>query len=492
MFTLAGSLACVPMAGTRADCDDPNSYPAIADASCAAVSSTTPYPAAACLTYHHIPQCLPLLCWAAAGQVAMNSFITNPAKTVWQWQMVQTSRAGGIDPNKACYQQLPEKPCDSTGDPDSSLDYYNFVPQKRNFHANPNDPGLPSDQKHLVWGEIQTEIAGGGHPFVFEWIYADGAKHYLVVAGYYTTPTGKKRLRVWDPLPVANFDPAHPRNIADLPVAGGSARAIYFDTYAAENGNSDMGRDVVHYGDYYQFVQRTLPQPPTDLRVGTLRKVTALSKPLRNAVATPPSPFDVSFEQARLDSLLAARNYLSELRIEIGAGGSALQLGTPFPIVALGLNDLQAHDGHPPAALLGATTHVVLYPVTSRGAVVDSFLTIRGPAGWAEGGYSNTTVTQLVNAYRNDYAAKHHLPVASFYLLSVPALSAFFAVAGSGPGAVLIPASDDESIHATAGIAQPAHQLLPALIDSAKHYFNNGVRPVMLGTGDHAVALTGR
>jgi hypothetical protein len=455
------ALAALSAIGTsQADCDNPAQYLPEGDANCPAVVNTNPLPDAACLAYRHIPQCLSLLCWAAAGQVVINSFKEQNQDFVAQWQMVQTGRTPHEIGNQyACYQQLPDPPCNNPNDPDNSLTKLDF-----SFLT------LSGSQDHLTWEQVQAEIAERGHPFIFEWAYRDDSSHYLVVTGYYTTTSKKKKLRIWDPLPVGS----------------GSARPINFATYVADGGSNDMGRSVWHEADYYQ-VHPNLPTPPSDVHVESPPPAVHTASPVSHAVVTPPSPFDVSIDQARKDSGPAALRYLQELQSEQSSapgGAQALVLGAPFPIIALGLNDLRAKAGHSPATLLRKQTHVVLYPVMVKNEVVDSFLIIRDSTGWSEGGYANTTVTRLLNEYRSAYADKHGMPVSRFYMLSVPALSAFFAATGSGSSTVLIPASDDESIGAKAGVAQSAGQLIPQLIAAAKGHFDaypraatNGARP---------------
>jgi hypothetical protein len=463
---VVGMLTLTPLGG-KADCDDLANYPPVSNPSCGAAPTAPPYPNSACLNYQPIPQCLPLLCWAATGQVAMNSFVSTTHQSVAQWEMVQTHKRNRISADDPCFHQLPEgdaqnpSPCDVTGDPDQSLRFFAYDFDTRNFGNNTNSPP-PCDPTHLCWEEIQQEIAGRGHPALFEWTYEDGANHYLVITGYYTTSTKKKKLRIWDP----------------LPVAVGSARAINFATYAAQGGSNDMGRPVWHFGDYYN-VHPNLPGNANDVRVGRLQPAALTSEPVAAAVATPPSLYDVSIDEARRTSLPAARDYLHELQLEQSqepGGSQTLQLGLAFPVIALGLNDLIASEGHSPLTLLRTLTHVALYPVEARDGVLDSFLTIRGPSGWAEGGYANITVTQRLDGYRRQYAVAKHLPESSFYLLSVPALSAFFAAVGAGSDTLLIPATDDASLGARAGQPQRAIRLIPRLIAAAQRYRPVGPR----------------
>jgi hypothetical protein len=166
----------------------------------------------------------------------------------------------------------------------------------------------------------------------------------------------------------------------------------------------------------------------------------------------------MSFAKALREALPEARQH--DLR---GSGAAAPTLGVPFPIIGLGFKKLlgAADD---PTVLLAGTTSAILFPVESHGEVVDAFLVLFINGRWQVGGYANLEITQRLVAFRASYAKRKHLPVESFYMVSVPGEVAFFAAYGRGKQAILIPASTDPSIGAVAGKGVLADTQLRKLI----------------------------
>lgn len=152
--------------------------------------------------------------------------------------------------------------------------------------------------------------------------------------------------------------------------------------------------------------------------------------------------------------------------------GIKLSAGFPLPIVALGLEELRAANEHSVLALLRRDTGTVLYPIESGERVRDSFLMIKRGDGWVAGGYANTTVTRRLVALRHQHA-KSAAERAEHYLLSVPALGAFFLARGTGAHATLIPVTDDRSIKVGERSLQAsrpyrADRLMPTLANAAR------------------------
>src|SRR5262249_11531807 len=145
------------------------------------------------------------------------------------------------------------------------------------------------------------------------------------------------------------------------------------------------------------------------------------------------------------------------------SGAAPLSVGVPFPIVGLGFRQLLSASGDP-TVLLSGTTSAILYPVESQGEVVDAYLTLLMDGGWQRGGYANLEITRRLVKERAQQAAKQHIPLDSFYMVSVPGEVAFFAAYGKGNKASLIPASTDPTIGAVFDEAVPAEQQLKRLI----------------------------
>jgi hypothetical protein len=121
-----------------------------------------------------------------------------------------------------------------------------------------------------------------------------------------------------------------------------------------------------------------------------------------------------------------------------------------------------------PTKLLAGTTSAILFPVESNGRVVDAFLMLFMDGRWQRGGYANIEITRRLVKVRASYAAQKHLPLASFYMVSVPGEVAFFAAHGKDKQAILIPASTDPTIDASAGVPVPAERQLTNLIDAIR------------------------
>jgi len=198
------------------------------------------------------------------------------------------------------------------------------------------------------------------------------------------------------------------------------------------------------------------PEPPAGARPGA-------SVPLRGAIEES-QPFAL---QALAEFDAADYSPPHGLRAK-------LSVGKPFPIVALGLDELRAAAGASTARLLRRETGVVLYPVIAAGQVRDSFLLIKRGASWIRGGYANTAVTRLLVGQRKQHARTKQ-QWSSYYLLSVPALGAFFLTQPSATDAMLIPVAGDPAISAggkplQAGRAYRAKDVLTGLIEAAVRF----------------------
>jgi hypothetical protein len=170
----------------------------------------------------------------------------------------------------------------------------------------------------------------------------------------------------------------------------------------------------------------------------------------------------MSFAKALRGALPEARQL--DLRV---SGVAAPALGVPFPIVGLGFKKLLSAADDPTAVLVDEAS-AILFPVEAQGVVVDAFLMLFIEGRWHRGGYANLEITQRLVAFRASYAKRKHLPVDSFYMVSVPGEAAFFAAHGKGKKAILIPASTDPSIQAAAGKAVPADRQLRNLIKAIR------------------------
>lgn len=177
-----------------------------------------------------------------------------------------------------------------------------------------------------------------------------------------------------------------------------------------------------------------------------------------------------------MDPRLAIEASLSAARAEVARreseDGTRLSAGFPLPIIALGLKELRSADPHSLLGVLRRNTGTLLYPIETGERVRDSFLMIKRGDEWVAGGYANTTVTRRLVWQRQQHA-KTPAERAAHYLLSVPALGAFFLARGTGADARLIAVTDDRSIkigESSLQANQPyrADQLMPALAHAVR------------------------
>lgn len=409
------------------------------------------------------PQYASQLCWAAADVIAVNSFYTSNCLTGNVPGRTSQAVEGGFNllgvTSLASLTTL--QPADVSSavlDCESNIQFCNQA-------GNPILPGLTykktTNGAALSWTQVKLQIAAG-HPFLFQWNYPAGGGsskpvglHELVAIGY-SDASGNQQLTIWDPWPVpATLPVAVPAcgpasssiSIAKLK----AAHTVQIDFSVYVDPESDMGVAAAHNGDQFDLAM-PVPDAPSNLTIDAVQ-VPAPPVPKKKrpkSVRHTGVPFEVALKQALPQSVSAA---------VLKRGQS---LGTPFPIIGLGLEDLRAANGDP-QVLLTDVTSAVLYPIESKGVVIDSFLLLLNNGKWHRGGYANTEITRLLVQARRDYATKEGLLPATFYLVSVPGRAAFFAAHGMGTQAILIPASSDPSISAIAETPAPAPPLLKNL-----------------------------
>jgi Peptidase_C39 like family len=430
------------------------------------------------------PQYASKLCWAAADVLAVNQFYPHcppptatPAATpalfptsqaleaaynllvsIWGYTYTPTALSG----------QLPT--CESDI---GNCNYWGTPPlhgltskSGKDFYRN----GV-HDPDGLDW-EAMTQEINNGRPVLFVWDYLSNGtgttpvgKHELVVIGY-SDDTGTQQLQIWDPWPVPMLPPNNqpPSQVpacgpaSGVPVTQDHSRRIDFSTYRTPV--SDMGVPVtaVHDKDQWDLAIVAPEAPVLTVEAGPPPPLPA-PPPFHERPQPPPGALpQLSFAKAL--SMVLPQSRQLDLQV---IGAAPRSLGVPFPIVGLGFVRL-LRAGDDPTALLAGKTSAILFPVESQGEVVDAFLMLFMEGRWQRGGYANIEITRRLVDVRARYAAPQHLPLDSFYMVSVPGEVAFFAAHGKGKQAVLIPASTDPSIDAVAGKAVPAERQLKRLI----------------------------
>jgi hypothetical protein len=414
------------------------------------------------------PQYANKLCWAAADVLAVNNFYQHcPTSTAPTPALYPTSQA-----LEAAYHKWVKSGV-------ASLSWYLTTICEPQI-GNCNDWGVPplhgltfkwaTDSLGLDWDTITQEI-DAGRPVLFMWDYPSNGTgtsspvglHELVVIGY-SDDTGVQQLQIWDPWPVPTPLPSEVPACgpaSGVQVTNNHSRPIDFSTY--QNPVSDMGVTAVHANDQWDL-EMIAPEAPV-LTVDGGTPPAPPPPPLLHKFAHPPAKISVqlSFAKALGTALPPSR----QLELQV-SGTAPRSLGVPFPIVGLGFEQLlRARDD--PTRLLAGTTSAILFPVESQGEVVGAFLMLFMEGRWQRGGYANLEIAQRLVDVRARYAARRHVPLDSFYMVSVPGEVAFFAAHGKGKQAVLIPASTDPTIGAVAGVAVPAGQQLHKLILAVQH-----------------------
>jgi hypothetical protein len=414
------------------------------------------------------PQYASQLCWAAADTIAVNSFFATSCTS--GTTAGRTSQAVEAAYNELGIKSVASLPAANPATVSNMLNNCETNVQICNKAGNPILPGLTykttTGGNALSWSEATQQI-DSGHPFLFVWDYptaSSGSKkpsglHELIAIGY-SDDAGEQQLVIWDPWPVPETLPVAvpacgPANIGVSVAALQSdhLKRIAFSLYV--DPESDMGIMADHGSDQYDLAALKTPEPPPDVQVNSMGpqapQPPSHGKPRKKRVV------GVSFARALHDALTTHER--------TGILRSGEKVGTPFPIIGLGLDDLRRGSANPDS-LLTRTTAVVLYPVESNGKVTDAFLMLFRDGHWVRGGYANTGITRLLVQARARYAKDHGLADRDFYMVSVPGRAAFFAGFGLGAKAVLIPASSDPSISATAGRAVSAELQLKRVADA--------------------------
>jgi hypothetical protein len=419
--------------------------------------------AAVDVPYTPTPQRASLLCWAATTQMVADAMTPpHPVDPDELYKIVAQAFVPVGDPLfdgrvQACKMSI--KSCDTTFSP--ILDKMGFTFLNTNTSAHP--------AQSLTQDELRTEL-DHGRLMIFGWEYADssrGGLHLMLIAGYHLTASGSLRLHIYDPLPV------------DI----GSAQTITYNNYTVatpKDLHNDMGLPYAQSMNYYdiQYQGGSRPLPPSNFLVEGGANSTAPLPPAPAPPVAAHSRESVALGAAIQESRPSALRELAQFDAEDYSPPHGQQakpsVDKPFPIVALGLDELRAAAGAPTAQLLRAESGVVLYPVLAAGKIRDSFLLIKRGTNWIRGGYANTAVARLLVEQRNRRANSGR-PQSASYLVSVPEFGVFFLAQGSGDDATLIPVTSDPSIRAgdrplQAGQAYKAGDVLAGLIDAAVRF----------------------
>ncbi len=356
------------------------------------------------------------LCWAATAEMAVNA-LAGPSPPMSQERQLALAAQGiaelpdpsTLTPTQRAKIKSGTESCEATlglcnrlGEP--ILERLSFELMDR--------PLFRSELGHQI-GDLER-------PVIFSWRYSSRqsttrpvGQHFLIITGYNNASTSRF-LRIWDPWP-AREDPHDAKS-------GGQEAFISYQTYA-EPG-LDMGLPKEHLDSRTKIRRFPEPEePPVAMRVLAERAPPAAPRPQWR---------EVPFAEA-LGNSLSADQRAAILR-DISASredGGRLTVGTPFPVLALHVDDIVANRDQP-AKLLVSRTMSVLYPVMSGRAVVDSFLMTNDGGRWVEKGYANTAVTRQLVRWRVQNVNGSRVRERDFFVISVPQYSAFFTSVGAG------------------------------------------------------------
>ncbi len=402
------------------------------------------------ISYVPYAQQADLLCWAASTQIVVD-VLHHPLEqfkiAAYAW-VAPTPVAAFNSRVATCHDNIQACNCAFT----PVLDKLGFTYLKSSALTPP-----------VLTAELIVADIKAGRPIIFGWQYTKDIResaHFMVITGY------SGDVHAPDDLQLRIFDP--------LPAGQGSAQYISLKNYSVKTPvelQNDMGRPHELWESYYLIQMPSDPAPTPPLTSA------GLSVPGPPGGAPAPRPAPPLRESPGMDPRLAIEASrsaaVSEVARRVSAAHIKLGAGFPFPIIALGLQELRAAtEPQSVLALLRRNTGTLLYPIETEGRVRDSFLMIKRGDEWIAGGYANTTVTRRLVWQRNQYA-KTPAERAEHYLLSVPALGAFFLARGTGADARLIPIAHDRSIRIGEDSVQPnrpyrADQLLPALATAAR------------------------
>jgi hypothetical protein len=424
------------------------------------------------------PQYASKLCWAAADVLAVNNF----------YKHCPTTPAPGFFPTSQAVDAGYHAWFYSGSPPVGLLNDYLAACENNIQAVGCNDFDTPplrgltfktgTGSMGLDWNTVRQEI-DAGRPFLFVWDYPSNGTsptspvglHQLVATGYSDErdTSGTQWLQIWDPWPVPRTLPSQVPACgpaSGVQVTQAHSQWIHFSTYG--DPFSDMGVTAVHASDQWDLEMIAVPSAPVlTVDGGTPPPPPPPSPPTPpfRKLAHPPSKALVSVSVT--EALRAALSQSRQLELQV-SGAAPRSLGVPFPIVGLGFEQL-LRERDDPTALLAGITSAILFPVESQGEVVDAFLMLFMEGRWQRGGYANLEITQRLVNVRAHHAAQEHIPLNSFYLVSVPGEVAFFAAHGKGKQAVLIPASTDPAIGAVADEPVPAAKQLGQLIRAIQH-----------------------
>ena len=287
------------------------------------------------IPYTPRPQEASQLCWAAATQIAvdvLNHPVDQPTIAAYAWLPATDPQfPGRIQICKTDIEQ-----CNT-----------NFVPvvDELGFQS-ARSSALPAatSARQQITDEIDK-----GRPIIFGWQFDNSrasGSHYMVILGYHRTAVGKKlKLHIYDPLPVTL----------------GNAQSISYANYTVATP-ADLHNDM---GKPYLLAETLLPDPAAGGAGAGPGTAPGHAHGAGSAPRSGREPATQLLELRQAVKMSGPAAVAEVARRDVDEGTS-LSAGYPFPIVALGLDELRSADRHSLPGLLRRETGTVLYPVESE------------------------------------------------------------------------------------------------------------------------------
>ncbi len=354
-------------------------------------------------------------CWAASGQMIMNS-LGNTAVSQCQ--------------EATDYPFVPPQTSPATNWCVSPTDDWGFTGWPQFGHYGFSASQTPFGTA-LSYEQLKTEI-DNGRPIAFVWAWDGGGGHMMVVIGY-LTEAGVDKVVINDP------SPPHL----------GNQRTI---TYAEFVEGIYLGHKYTHWCDFYGIAM-TNPGSPSPSGVGA------------------PGGF-VAPGGVEGASLAAAQAYLPKALQTLGPGAlvARASIAPGFAVRALGLNQLKqlSAPGSSAEGVLDATPVTAFqYPVTLAGSMTTAISTHQAPGGTWSATSANASWIQLFADLRAKHSSANNISIEDYSLVAFNALNLYFLSYKVNNVQYLIPVQDSAKLGLKKGQAQAAKTVLDALVKAA-------------------------
>jgi len=381
-------------------------------------------PAPYCLDVKLHPQDADNWCWAASGQMIMEYFGTN---------VLQCDQATNVfKPHVCCNRPVPAD-CDK--------------PERPQFAGNYGFACQPVNGA-LKWKVLSREILQNRRPVAFSWLWHKGGGHIMVAYGCLT----EEKIDY-----VFVRDPG--------PTRKGRSRYFPYPTYV-------RGVNYSHGEDFYLVKRNQGQQPDAQSETGESDVVEDQD---RVEPRTTLVDFKVAFRSSSEVAQKALQTYrkISARANDANAAKGELRLMPPFPVVFVGLSDLQKVNlaeinEEVVSRLLPEKVNQIIYPISQEGTVTDAITMAFQNDQWVVESFGDKELTTDLVELRAEYSEKLRRESASFYVITVPALNTFLVCSNTANERILISVTDHDSVGSKAKERMTAPEAIAKLASLAK------------------------